>query len=183
MLPPDQVTNNSNDENGCLSGASAQNPGDVWVVYGALDSLKRATGVSACLTDEVFGYTGRGKTKTGPFALYTGSDTNRNGGYSPPGYVADKGLARCHILSRVNGGSGTNPENLFGCSQNAINAGLMKRYENTVNKCLTSPLKLKVYFTAWLAYSNNDPLSATLYMYAKNSAGDLIEDDFAVVVP
>jgi len=147
------------------------------------DAAEAARYWEQCLDGASVGFTGRNKEKIDSDTLFVGSDTDRNGNYNPTGYAPDLGLPRCHILGRQNGGSGTEMRNLFACSQRGVNTGRnsMRTYEDVMRSWLD--VGDKVYCSGWLTYASNDPLSATIHMYAKNNKGQFFEKDFQAVTP
>lgn len=90
------------------------------VKYGELDSLGRATGVEAVITQDMIG---------------TGSPAKSS--IRPAGFGGQaQGYARGHLLGNQLGGSGSDPRNLTTIYQNPVNHPVMSSVEASVRKAV-----------------------------------------------
>ncbi len=90
------------------------------VKYGELDSLGRATGVEAVITQDMIG---------------TGSPAKSS--IKPAGFGGQaQGYARGHLLGNQLGGSGSDPRNLTTIYQNPVNHPVMSSVEASVRKAV-----------------------------------------------
>ncbi len=109
---------------GTAAADTAVYVGEGTIVYGALDTLKRPTGVKAFITKRIIKPT----NKPGP-------GTSASSSIKPPGFPSDNPpgptrRARGHLLARLLGGSGKIPENLVTMYQNPTNTPCMYEVED-----------------------------------------------------
>ncbi|WP_230421774.1 DNA/RNA non-specific endonuclease [Catenulispora pinistramenti] len=110
--------------------------GNGWIQYwDSNNSNKRSSGATACLTGDPS--SARGTAATGNITGWTDAQAIARGNGQNP----DKTLARCHLIAREFGGSGTNARNLAPCWQQSTNTGYfnsMREFELEVGKWLTA---------------------------------------------